>query len=148
MGRCSELGSLAKKSPPISLTCFHTKSPVKLLPNAKKALVSIEAGGGAGSGVIVSEDGLVLTAAHVIGQTGKSMMVRLPNGRRASAKALGGSEISDAAMLQITDDGPGLCSHGYKGKVTNWRLVFGLVTRVVLIRKRNRSSAGKLFPKK
>ena len=78
----------------------------KLLPNAKKALVSIEAGDGAGSGVIVSEDGLVLTAAHVIGQTGKSMMVRLPNGRRASAKTLGGSEISDAAMLQITDDGP------------------------------------------
>ena len=78
----------------------------ELLPNAKKALVSIEASDGAGSGVIVSEEGLVLTAAHVIGQTGKSMMVRLPNGKRASAITLGGSEISDAAMLQITEDGP------------------------------------------
>ena len=78
----------------------------ELLPDAKKALVSIEASDGAGSGVIVSEEGLVLTAAHVIGQTGKSMMVRLPNGKRASAITLGGSEISDAAMLQITEDGP------------------------------------------
>ena len=96
----------AKNLPPISLTCSPYKITCETTSNAKKALVSIEAGDGAGSGVIVSEDGLVLTAAHVIGQTGKSMMVRLPNGRRASAKTLGGSEISDAAMLQITDDGP------------------------------------------
>ena len=36
-----------------------------LLPKVRKALVSIESNGGAGSGIIVSEDGLVLTAAHV-----------------------------------------------------------------------------------
>ena len=73
-----------------------------LLPGAKAALVSIEAADGAGSGIIVSEDGLVLTAAHVTGSTGKKMYVRLPNGKRAPAISLGGSEISDAGMLQIT----------------------------------------------
>jgi serine protease Do len=73
-----------------------------LLPQTKAALVSIEAMDGAGSGVIVSEDGLVLTAAHVIGTTGKKMFVRLPDGKRAPAVSLGGSEISDAGMLQIT----------------------------------------------
>ena len=77
----------------------------KLLPDTKAALVSIEASDGAGSGVIVSEDGLVLTAAHVIGKTGKKMKVRLSNGKRASAVTLGGSEISDGAMLQIIDEG-------------------------------------------
>ena len=45
-----------------------------LLPDAKAALVSIEAADGAGSGIIVSEDGLVLTAAHVTGSTGKKCM--------------------------------------------------------------------------
>ena len=73
-----------------------------LLPKTKAALVSIEAADGAGSGIIVSEDGLVLTAAHVIGNSGKKMFVRLPNGKRAPAVSLGGSEISDAGMLQIT----------------------------------------------
>lgn len=77
----------------------------ELLPDAKKALVSIEAGDGAGSGVIVSKEGLVLTAAHVIGKTGKKMQVRLPTGKRNSAVTLGGSEISDAAMLKIKGGG-------------------------------------------
>ena len=77
----------------------------KLLPNAKKALVSIETDDGVGSGVIVSEDGLVLTAAHVIGKTGQKMNVRLINGKRVSAISLGGSEISDAGMLRITQKG-------------------------------------------
>ena len=74
----------------------------KILPIAKKSLVAIEANDGAGSGVIISEDGLVLTAAHVIGKTGKKMNVRLPNGRKFPAISLGGSEISDGGMLRIT----------------------------------------------
>lgn len=77
----------------------------ELLPNAKKALVSIETNDGVGSGVIVSEDGLVLTAAHVIGKTGQKMNVRLLNGKKVSAISLGGSEISDAGMLKITKKG-------------------------------------------
>ena len=64
-----------------------------LLPQTKAALVSIEALDGAGSGVIVSEDGLLLTEAHVIGTPGKKMFVRLPDGKRAPAVSLGGSDI-------------------------------------------------------
>ena len=72
-----------------------------LLPDAEKAVVSIETGDGAGSGVIISPEGLVLTAAHVIGSTGKRMKVRLHDGKRLSAITLGGSELSDAGMLKI-----------------------------------------------
>tara|TARA_B100001248_G_scaffold262023_1_gene255634 strand:- start:4154 stop:5122 length:969 start_codon:yes stop_codon:yes gene_type:complete len=77
-----------------------------LLPKAKKGLVAIEANDGAGSGVIISSQGLILTAAHVIGKTGKKMKVRFANGKRASAISLGGSELSDAGMLKIIDEGP------------------------------------------
>lgn len=78
----------------------------ELLPKAKKGLVAIEANDGAGSGVIISPQGLILTAAHVIGKTGKKMKVRFANGKRASAISLGGSELSDAGMLKIIDEGP------------------------------------------
>lgn len=78
----------------------------ELLPKAKKGLVAIEANDGAGSGVIISPDGLILTAAHVIGKTGKKMKVRFANGKRTSAISLGGSEFSDAGMLKIIDEGP------------------------------------------
>ena len=78
----------------------------ELLPKAKKGLVAIEANDGAGSGVIMSPEGLILTAAHVIGKTGKKMKVRFANGKRASAISLGGSELSDAGMLKIIDEGP------------------------------------------
>ena len=77
----------------------------KILPEAKKAVVAIESGDGAGSGVIVSENGMILTAAHVIGKSGKRVKVRLPDGSRVNAITLGGSEISDAGMAEITDEG-------------------------------------------
>jgi serine protease Do len=99
-----------------------------LLPEAKKSLVAIEAGDGAGSGVIISEDGLVLTAAHVIGKTGKKMHVRLPNGKRVPAVSLGGSEISDAGMLKITRKGTwpfAPIASMDKSKVSDWCFAIG-----------------------
>lgn len=104
-GDVVEVEAWKKKSPSDITDLLSIQERLReLLPDAKRALVSIEAGDGAGSGVIVSKEGLVLTAAHVIGKTGKKMQVRLPNGKRASAISLGGSEISDAAMLQILGD--------------------------------------------
>ena len=104
-GDVEEVEAWKKKSPSDITDLLSIQERLReLLPDAKKALVSIEAGDGAGSGVIVSKEGLVLTAAHVTGETGKKMQVRLPNGKRASAITLGGSEISDASMLQILGD--------------------------------------------
>ncbi len=77
-----------------------------LLPEIKLGVVSIVTEEGAGSGVLVSPDGLILTAAHVITDTGRKMEVILPDGRAVKAISLGGSEISDAGMLRITEPGP------------------------------------------
>ena len=105
-GDMVDLAAWEKQSPEDLTDLLAIRERLReLLPDAKKALVSIEAGDGAGSGVIVSKEGLVLTAAHVIGKTGKKMQVRLPTGKRNSAVTLGGSEISDAAMLKIKGGG-------------------------------------------
>jgi serine protease Do len=68
--------------------------------------VGILIGMGAGSGVIVSEDGLVLTAAHVSGEAGKTCTIVLPSGRKVKAKTLGNDEKLDSGMIQITEKGP------------------------------------------
>jgi serine protease Do len=60
----------------------------------------ISARGDTGSGVIVSADGLVLTAAHVV-QGDEEMKAILPDGRVEKARVLGANYTRDAAMVQI-----------------------------------------------
>ena len=67
------------------------------------ATVSVQVGNAFGSGVIVSPDGLVLSAAHVAGEPGRRALVRLSDGRLASAISLGVHRPLDAGMLRITD---------------------------------------------
>ena len=63
---------------------------------------------GTGSGVIVSEDGLILTAAHVtdaITEEGKrkDVVIVFPDGQRAKGEVLGANRSCDAAMVRIVD---------------------------------------------
>ena len=75
------------------------------LKKAKGAVVAVQSGGGAGSGVIVSKDGLVLTAGHISGRPGRSLKLVLSDGRRVDAVTMGGSEISDSGMCRIKEEG-------------------------------------------
>ncbi|MFT4177144.1 MAG: S1C family serine protease [Luteolibacter sp.] len=75
----------------------------KNLP-ATVALLS-EKLGSSGSGVITSEDGLILTAAHVI-QGAAEVTVVFPNGRETRGKVLGANYSKDIAMVQILEKGP------------------------------------------
>lgn len=75
------------------------------LPKAKAATVSIDLGNGFGSGVIVSKDGLVMSAAHVTGGVGKKVTIIMPDGTKRKAKTLGLMAETDAALAQITEPG-------------------------------------------
>ena len=59
-----------------------------------------------GTGVIVSSDGLVLSAAHVISTLGPDLVIHLPDGRRLPGKPLGYDADTDAAMARIDRPGP------------------------------------------
>jgi len=78
---------------------------VKALPQARAATVCIEIGEGSGSGVIVSADGVILTAAHVSGGVKKKVTVILEDGTRLKAETLGLVADTDAAMIRITEKG-------------------------------------------
>jgi len=77
----------------------------KALPQARAATVCIEIGEGSGSGVIVSADGLILTAAHVATGVKKKVTVMLEDGTKLKAETLGVVADTDAAMIRITEKG-------------------------------------------
>lgn len=77
------------------------------LVDARAATVCLEmAEGGSGSGVIVSEDGLVLTAAHVTGGVDRDITVIMEDGTKYQGVSLGLESSTDAAMLQIVGEEP------------------------------------------
>lgn len=78
---------------------------MKALPKTRAATVCLEVGEGSGTGVIVSEDGLILTAAHVSGGVKKKVTVIMEDGTKHQAVTLGLVSDTDAAMVRITDKG-------------------------------------------
>lgn len=71
---------------------------------ALPATVGVQVGMSQGSGVIVSKDGLVLTAGHVIGEAGRDCTIILPDGKRLSGKTLGVNRDIDSGMIRITEE--------------------------------------------
>jgi len=68
------------------------------------ATVCLQVGSASGSGVIVSEDGLILTAGHVVaGKPGRPLTVVMPDGKRYKGKVLGFDPKIDSGMAQLTD---------------------------------------------
>lgn len=71
------------------------------------ACVAVTDGVGFGSGVIVSADGLVLTAGHVMASPDEGQYeVILSTGKVVRARALGKNLNLDSGMIQIIDEGP------------------------------------------
>ncbi len=64
------------------------------------AVVQIETGTGVGSGVVYDESGLVLTVAHVVGNS-RTVDVRLADGSTVSGQVLGTHAETDIAVVQI-----------------------------------------------
>jgi serine protease Do len=75
----------------------------KTMP-ATVALVS-EKTGSSGSGVLVSEDGLILTAAHVV-QGMKEVDVYFSDGKKWLGKVLGANFSKDIGMVKMIEAGP------------------------------------------
>tara|TARA_B100000214_G_scaffold325044_1_gene262349 strand:+ start:750 stop:1928 length:1179 start_codon:yes stop_codon:yes gene_type:complete len=60
---------------------------------------------GQGSGVIFSEEGLILTNAHVIDKTNQ-LIVGLSDGRRVLGKIIGQDSLTDLAVIKLRETGP------------------------------------------
>jgi serine protease Do len=77
-----------------------------LAARVSPAVVAVEVGSGSGSGVIISADGLVLTAGHVCGGPDRDVRFTFPDGKTARGKTLGANHENDTGLMRITDRGP------------------------------------------
>ncbi len=81
-----------------------------------------------GSGVIISKDGYVLTAAHVAGQPNQACKFRMYDGREVDGKTLGMFRTLDAGLMKITEDGEypfAELGDSNKVKTGNWCIALG-----------------------
>ena len=95
---------------------------------ALPAVVGIRIGGASGSGVIVSEDGIVMTAGHVVGKPGQAVSFFFADGKIAKGITLGVHLLADAGLAKIIDRRQmALCREGPSDsvKLGSWCLAIG-----------------------
>jgi serine protease Do len=90
-------------SPPLDIAALQQvqKTVQGHLPRVRQSLVVLRHGDGTASGVIVSPDGLLLTAAHVTMKPGARISVVMPDGSLQKATALGLDDKTDAGLAQL-----------------------------------------------
>ena len=81
-----------------SVVIVRTKR-VEVAPSADEPMSIVD---GLGSGVLISSDGKVLTAAHVV-QTADVAMVEFSDGQAITARVIGSDVQSDVALLQLKE---------------------------------------------
>ncbi len=69
------------------------------------SVVSISTDGGTGSGVVLTDDGYILTNNHVIAGAGGAISVRLQDGQQFAADLVGRSPTYDLAVLDVEASG-------------------------------------------
>ncbi len=76
----------------------------RVAESAQACTVSIRIGAAQGCGVIITDNGYVLTAAHVAMRPGKRAQVMLPDGRSVRATTLGMNRHVDGGLVRIDPD--------------------------------------------
>src|SRR3954471_992394 len=80
-----------------------TKVAAELTPRVAALRVDAQGRGGAGSGVVFTEDGYVLTNAHVVGRS-RGGTAAFDDGTSAPFRLVGADPLSDLAVVRV--DGP------------------------------------------
>ena len=81
-----------------------------------------------GSGVIINEDGLIMTAGHVTEAAGKELTIIFPDGRSVKGESLGANRTRDAGLARITEEGKwpfAKIGDSKKTKLGEWLIAMG-----------------------
>ena len=106
--RRQELAAPFSKLVPTSLTDLRVmeRQVKSLVRQVSPAVVAVEVGYGSGSGVVITADGLVLSAGHVCGRPHRDVLFTFPDGKTARGQTVGVDVEADTGLMRITDPGP------------------------------------------
>ncbi len=76
----------------------------ELADDVSQSVVGVNSGRRGGTGIVWSEDGLVVTASHVVGHSAQPV-VTLADGRELQGKVLGRDAYDDVALLKVEAGG-------------------------------------------
>src|SRR5204863_1436491 len=101
------LAAVFAKPVPTSIADLKSiEEQVKVLARQlSPSVVAVEVGFASGSGVVISADGLVLTAGHVCGRPNRLVHFTFSDGKTARGRTLGVDLDNDTCLMQITDPG-------------------------------------------
>lgn len=98
----------------------------KVIAEVAPCVVSI---GETATGVIVKPSGIVLTASHVTRKAGRSVVVRMHDGREVKGITLGSNAANDTSAIRLLDKGPWpylkTVSPKTPAKYGQWCIAFG-----------------------
>lgn len=99
-----ELPSVFGKASPSSVADLKTmeKHVEELVRRVSPAVVDVQIGNGSGSGVIISPDGLVLTAGHVCEEPNLDVRLTFPDGKKVRGKTVGVGQDADVGLIKIS----------------------------------------------
>src|SRR5689334_9737400 len=80
-------------------------SPHAVYQSAKDSVAYITAGSGTGSGFVVSNDGYIVTNAHVIEGANGQIKAKIGDGKTLDAKLVGEDASTDLALLKVSASG-------------------------------------------
>jgi putative serine protease PepD len=95
-------GSTADAPAEVALDGSVEQVAAAVLPSVVQINVTGAGGAGSGSGIVLTEDGQILTNAHVVDAAagGGSLSVSFSDGSRAEAQVLGSDPLTDTAVIQ------------------------------------------------
>lgn len=79
----------------------------RVVEAARPATVAVELNDSIGSGVVISADGIVLTAGHVTVEPNRELWLRFPDNTRVRGRSFGVNHNVDSGLLKIEEDPPG-----------------------------------------
>ncbi len=82
------------------------------------SVVNIATGSGEGSGIVLTEDGYIVTNNHVVANAGKDVTVTLSTGKKVPATVVGTDPRTDLAVVKANTNGLKLAAFGDSDKVT------------------------------